>query len=147
MKATRAVLEALAKAEKEGRVASSVAVNHAALGPPTLGVGPPGESEKEFQHRVIAFARSRGWGKIAHFRPARVMRRGKETYETPIAEDGKGFVDLVLLRERLVVIEAKVKKRKRSRWQLEWAAAFQRAGVEYYCWYPEDFREIERVLS
>ncbi len=145
MKASRAILEALAKAEREGRVASTVAVNPTALGHPTLGIV-EGENEAAFQQRLITFARSRGWGKIAHFRPARVMRRGKETYETPIAEDGKGFVDLVLLRERLVVIEAKVKKRKRSKWQLEWAEALQRAGVEYYCFYPKDREEIERVL-
>ncbi len=145
MRATRAILEAVAKAERDGLV-SSVSVNPAALAPPTLGVV-PGESEAQFQQRLIAYARARGWGKIAHFRPARVVRRGKETYETPIAEDGKGFVDLVLLRERLVVIEAKVKKRKRSQWQLEWAVAFQRAGVEYHCFYPEDHNEIERVLA
>lgn len=148
MKPTKAVLAALARAEKDGRVASSVAVNPAAIaGDTSPFLDLSGESEKEFQKRLIDFARSRSWGPIAHFRPARVLRRGKNTYETPIGEDGKGFVDLVMLRERLVVIEAKVKKNKRSPEQLAWAEALQRAGVEYYCFYPRDFKEIERVLS
>lgn len=147
MKPTRAVLDALAQAERDGRVAS-VAVNTQALGDGTTPFTDiEVESEKEFQARLIAFARSRGWSMIAHFRPARVMRRGKETYETPIGEDGRGFVDLVMLRERMVTIEAKVKKNKRSPDQLKWAAALQKAGVEYYCFYPRDFAEIERVLS
>lgn len=148
MKPTKADLAALAQAERDGRVASSVTVNHAALaGDRSPFPDIAGESEREFQKRLIAFARSRGWSMIAHFRPARVTRRGKETYETPIAEDGKGFVDLILLRERMVTIEAKVRKNKRSPDQLKWAAALQRAGVEYYCWFPRDFKDIERVLS
>jgi hypothetical protein len=146
MKPTRAVLEAVARLAAEGRV-SGTAVNPDALGGgPTLDVV-PGETEAAFQTRVIALARARGW-RVAHFRKVRVQRKDGRTYwETPVAADGKGFTDLLLVRERLVVMELKVKKRRRKPDQLAWAEAFQRAGTEYYCFYPEDHQEIVRVLS
>ncbi len=106
----------------------------------------PKVNEAGFQKTVVQFARLRGW-RIAHFRPARVMRRGRETYETPVAEDGKGFFDLELVRDRLVKVELKVKPNKPSPEQLAWLEAYGKAGVEAHIFYPEDWSKIEEVLK
>lgn len=144
MKATRLIKELLASGT--ARVAKETRVNPDALGA-TLAPPPPGkESEAQFQRRLIDYARARGW-RIAHFRPARVTRGGKETWETPIAEDGKGFLDLLLLRERPVAIECKVRPRKATPEQEEWLAAWKAAGQEAYLFYPEDHEKINDVLK
>ena len=107
----------------------------------------PAISEREFQQQVIALAKLRGF-RVAHFRPARVMRNGKETYETPVAADGKGFLDLVMLREhRLIVAELKSEKGQLTKEQHQWIQAWLLVpGVEVYVWRPSEWSEIEKVL-
>jgi hypothetical protein len=68
-------------------------------------------AEKERRHKrgktrhqqaidlIVDYAHLKGW-KCAYFRPARVMRGGKEIYETPVGADGRGFPDMVLSRLR-----------------------------------------------
>jgi hypothetical protein len=103
-------------------------------------------SERQLQGAVMTLAKALGWRR-AHFRPARVMRGGKEIYETPIDGEGKGFLDLELVRERLVKVELKFGKNKPSEEQLAWLAAYRAAGVECYVWYPRDCETILEVLT
>lgn len=98
--------------------------------------------ENDFQERVIYLAHLYGW-KVAHFRPARTQ----EGWRTAVAADGKGFLDLVMVRERLVVAELKYGNNDLSDDQRNWFDWFKRAQVETYTWWPEDWDEIEKVLE
>lgn len=143
MRLPKSALAALEKLQ----VLSSVPVNRAALAPPTLDVV-PGETEAQFQARFVAYARGKGWNRIAHFRRVRVQRKDGSTYwETPVAEDGAGFLDLELVRDRLVKVELKVRPNKPTAEQEEWLEAYRKAGVEAHVFYPEDFALIEKVLA
>lgn len=103
--------------------------------------------EKEFQRLVIDYAHLRGW-RVASFRPARVMRNGREKYETAVGADGKGWPDLFLVRDnRLVALELKVGKNKPSDEQQAWLAALQRVCDFAACVWPADWELIERVLA
>ena len=65
-----------------------------------------------------------------------------------MAADGKGFPDLVLLREKIVAAEVKGDGDSLRPEQEAWLEAFSRAGAEAYVWRPRDWREgtIEAVL-
>lgn len=139
--------------ETRKRIEAMLAGGEATEGPPAALPMPsvelhkhsPKLTERAFQRQVIDLAHLRGWD-VAHFRPARVLRGGKETYETPIDQEGKGFFDLFLVRDRLVVIELKVPPNKPTEHQLLWLARYKRAGVEAYIYYPSQWAEIEEVL-
>lgn len=104
------------------------------------------ETEAEFQSAVIAYAQLRGY-RVAHFRKVRVQRKNGSVYwETPVAADGKGFLDLELVRDRLVKVELKVRPNTTTPEQEEWLAWYKRAGVEAHVFYPEDWSRIEEVL-
>lgn len=103
-------------------------------------------SEAEFTAQVIGFARLHGW-RSAHFRPA-LTRSGRWT--TAVQGDGKGFPDLVLVRGRppeLLFAELKVGRNKPTEEQAVWLAQLAATGVAAYLWCPEDWTEIEAVLS
>jgi hypothetical protein len=105
--------------------------------------------ELQFQKTVTAFAHLNGW-KVASFRPARVLRHGQETYETPVSADGAGFPDLVLVHRRrglLVVAELKIGKNRPTPKQRDWLQCFTAAGISAYVWKPQDWPEIQRVLG
>lgn len=99
------------------------------------------QNEKEFTRSVIDLAQWRKW-RVAHFRPARTQ----EGWRTAVQGDGKGFLDLVLARERLVVAELKMPWGTVSDEQEEWLKVLS-ACVETYLWYPKDWAQIERVLA
>ena len=62
--------------------------------------------------------------------------------------DGKGFPDLVLLRGgAIVAAELKVGRGKPTPEQASWLAAFAAAGAAAFLRRPDDWPEIERVLS
>jgi hypothetical protein len=108
-------------------------------------------SEKNFQQAVIDYAQERGW-KVAHFRKVRVSRGkgAKQTtyWETPVAADGKGFPDLVMLREtKLVVFELKVGKNDATKEQLDWLSAFGGVASYWGVMYPRDWPTIVEVLT
>lgn len=103
-------------------------------------------SERQWQDVLMQLAQLFGWRR-AHFRPARVMRGGKEIYETPIEGDAKGYLDLEFVRDRLVKIEAKFGKNKPSPEQLDWMAAYHKAGVEVHLWWPRDFDTAVNTLK
>jgi hypothetical protein len=100
-------------------------------------------TEQELLDCVIETAHLFGW-KCAHFRAAMT----KHGWRTPVSADGKGFVDLVLVRDRLVAIELKSTKGTMSEDQVRWHGALVGAGVEVYVFRPSDWADgtIERVL-
>ena len=99
--------------------------------------------EKTLQDAVIEMARQRGW-LVAHFRPAQT----ETGWRTPVAADGKGFPDLVLVRERVVFAELKRVKGKVSPEQGRWLEGLLLAGAEICLWTPQHWSDgsIERVL-
>ncbi|MBX7169273.1 MAG: hypothetical protein K1X74_23270 [Pirellulales bacterium] len=98
-------------------------------------------SESGFTAQVLAYAKAMGW-RTAHFRPAQTAKG----WRTAVQGDGKGFPDLILVRERVVVAELKVGCNVPSLEQLAWLEAFAGAGVESYTWRPADWASIEKVL-
>lgn len=100
--------------------------------------------EAELQSAVIETARIFGW-RVAHFRPAQTL----EGWRTPVSADGKGFPDLVLVRERVVYAELKGHGGKMSAEQIVWLDFLEDASQEAYVWYPSDWTNgtIERVLK
>jgi hypothetical protein len=100
-------------------------------------------TEKELQSAVMDTARRLGWLR-AHFTPAETSKG----WRTPVSGDGKGFPDLVLVRERVVFVELKGHGGRVSQEQKEWLEALDRAGAECYLWTPSSWTsgEIERVL-
>lgn len=97
--------------------------------------------EDEWQATVVELARTLGW-RVAHFRPART----KDDWRTPVAADGKGFPDLVLVRDRVVYAELKSDRGALRPDQREWIAALEAAGQEVYIWRPIDFDRMEATL-
>lgn len=108
-------------------------------------------NERELQSAVLDLAALLGW-RCAHFRPARVMRGGRETYETPVDADGKGWPDLTLAhpkQRRLLFVELKAARGRLSLQQIEWLDALTDSEcAEVYCWYPADWNDgtVERLL-
>ena len=104
----------------------------------------PAIRERDFQDRVIAEARVRGW-LIAHFRPG-MNRSGR--WSTPM-QGNKGFPDLVLVRPpRVIFAELKAPKGRISPDQHAWLdGLLQCDGIETYLWRPADADVISRVLQ
>lgn len=103
-------------------------------------------SEARFLREVIALAKANGW-RTAHFLPS-TNRRGH--WRTAVQGDGRGFPDLVMLRGSvLVVAELKVKDGRLSEHQKAWMSALLSlpAVSHVKVWYPDDWSEIERVLT
>ncbi len=101
----------------------------------------PRISESEFMAQVIAYAKLRRW-RVAHFRAARTERG----WRTPVQGDGKGFPDLVLVRERVLWLELKTEKGKTSQEQNEWLSSLESAHQTVYIVRPSDWNAIERLL-
>lgn len=103
----------------------------------------PEITEAQFQAQVIALAQLCGW-RVAHFRPARTKNC---EWRTPVAADGKGFFDLVLMRERVIFAELKTNKGTLTRDQHAWREAATRAGATAEVWRPRDWNQIEDTLT
>lgn len=89
-------------------------------------------SEKKFQAAVIAFAESRGW-KCYHTHDSR--------------RSAKGFPDLVMVRDKLIFAELKVKGGKLTQEQRDWLSCLCQAGQLAYAWNPSHWPEIEKLLA
>jgi hypothetical protein len=112
-------------------------------------------SEKEFMTSIIEYAQAKGW-RCAHFRhgmTSRIDKHGKPVWVTPVQADGKGWPDLVLVRDRsLLFCEIKSVKGKLSAAQQEWLQALSKVAyrspkVEVHMWTPADWPTIEKVLE
>lgn len=99
-------------------------------------------TEAAFQQQVIALAKLYGW-RVAHFRPA---QNAKGEWRTPVAADGRGFPDLVLVRDKVLFAELKTSTGKLTRDQVEWGGALLKAGATWTRWRPEDWATIEATL-
>lgn len=106
-------------------------------------------TEKQLQHGVIELARTLGW-RCAHFRSVPVKRGGTVRWETPVAADGAGFVDLVLVREadRVIFAELKVGSNKPTAAQQGWITALRRARANVFVWTEREWwnGDIEKEL-
>ena len=90
-------------------------------------------------------ARRYGW-KVAHFH---TVQHAKGFHLTPVAADGKGFPDLLLVRDRVVAIEIKGDGDSLTIEQEDWLHRFRLAGVDTLVVTPKVWRtdEVERLLS
>ena len=103
-------------------------------------------TEKELQAAVIELAHLYGWF-VAHFRPA---QNARGDWRTPVAADGKGFPDLVMVRrEQLMFVELKSAKGRLSPEQEIWIAKLDDTCAEVFVWYPKDWLDgtIEDFLE
>src|SRR5262245_15366208 len=97
-----------------------------------------GQSEAEFQRKVIAYARLRGW-QVAAFRQARTLRG----WRTAVQGDGAGWPDLVFVRgRRILAAELKVGHGRATAAQEAWLLVLQAAGVPAVVWTPDCWPEI-----
>lgn len=58
----------------------------------------------------------------------------------------KGFPDLALVRERLILAELKSEKGNVTYEQSEWLSRLELAGVETYIWRPSQLDEVMKIL-
>lgn len=100
-------------------------------------------TEADLQECVIQTAHLFGW-RVAHFRAARTAHG----WATPVAADGKGFPDLVLVRDHVIFAELKSSTGRLSHEQSEWMIALRATGAEYHLWTPADWQSgaIEAAL-
>jgi hypothetical protein len=92
-------------------------------------------SERELQRCVLQVARLFGW-RVFHCRPARTKRGA---WRTPVEADGAGFLDLVLVRERLLFRELKGNGGRLRDEQVAWLNALLRSGADAGVWTPADW--------
>jgi hypothetical protein len=88
-------------------------------------------TEQELLDATMELAKILKW-RTAHFRPARTAHG----WATAVSGDGKGFPDLILVRDRLVAIEFKAAKGKLTPEQVAWRDAFTVAGIEWHEFRP-----------
>lgn len=92
-------------------------------------------NEAELQAAVIDTAHLLGWH-VAHFRPC---QNSRGEWMTAVAADGAGFPDLVLVRERLLFVELKVKRNTTSAAQDDWFDWLRTAGADVRLWRDKDW--------
>lgn len=104
-------------------------------------------TEKDLQKGIIETAHRLGW-KVAHFPTSPTQRRGETVWRTSVSADGKGFPDLVLVRERVVFAELKTDRGAKSSDQLWWESDLLNAGAEFHIWRPRDYSAgaVDKVL-
>jgi len=100
---------------------------------------------KALQRAIIDLARTHGW-MVAHFPMVQDVKRG---WRTPVAADGKGWPDLVLVRDRVVFVEVKGRGDRMRPDQEKWRHSLRLAGQEHHVWGPDDWTlgEIDKVLT
>ncbi len=99
---------------------------------------------KDLQKSVIDMAHLYHWH-VVHNPAVETKHRG---WTTALAADSKGFVDLLLFRERCVAIEIKGDGDTLKPEQMEWRDRIQRAGLEWYCVRPADWPDnVKEILQ
>lgn len=99
---------------------------------------------RDLQKGIIELARRHGWI-AAHFTAVRT----DHGWRVPVAADGKGFPDLILVRDRLIAAEVKGDGDTLRPEQKRWHSALLIAGVEAHVWTPALWLDgtIESVLA
>jgi hypothetical protein len=100
-------------------------------------------TERDFSKQIVTIAHEYGW-MVAHFHQ---LQGRKGIWITPAAADGKGFPDIVLVRERLIFAELKVGYNPLRVDQQRWLDALLGTGAEAYVWKPKDIDQIEEILA
>lgn len=99
----------------------------------------------DLQQKVIELAHYYGWS-VAHFRSVKTQRvDGTTRYMTPVAADGKGFPDLVLVHpaeQQLLFREIKGQTEVMRREQVSWGQKLMAAGADWAIWRPRDWDDI-----
>jgi len=106
----------------------------------------PPMSEAEFQELVIDLAHEHGY-LVAHFRPVKQTKRdGTVFWSTPVAADGAGFVDLVIVKvdgsRPPLFVELKTEVGRLSPEQERWIVA-----TDAMVWRPSMLPQIREVLA
>ena len=113
---------------------------------PTLGKQTGGQLQKQ----IVTLAHTFGW-KIAHFRSVPVQRGDRTVWQTPVAADGVGFPDLVLLhptKGEAYFREIKGDYETVRPEQEQWGAWILGAGLDWAIWRPRQWeREIVPLLT
>lgn len=122
-------------APRKGNGKTPATPSHSLSGPLTQ------PSEADFQRAVLDLARILGW-RVAHFRPARTAKG----WRTAVAADGKGFPDLVLVKDRVLYRELKAAGGKLTPEQRAWGDALLKAGQDWKVWTPDDWPMITKEL-
>lgn len=99
-------------------------------------------TEDQWQATVVETAQLHGWA-VAHFRPART----EQGWRTPVAADGKGWPDLVLVRDRVLFAELKSPRGRLTTDQRAWIERLTAAGQETYVWRPDDWPHVQHALA
>lgn len=101
-----------------------------------------------FEADVIKLACDCGWY-VAHFRSvATIDRRTHEVrFRTPVAADGKGFPDLVLVKHRILYRECKSGRARLEDEQAEWGRRISAAGGDWDVWTDKMWPEIKATLT
>lgn len=99
---------------------------------------------KDLQKGIIDTARRFGW-RVAHF--ASIQGRNG-IWRTPAAADGKGWPDLVLVRERVLFVEVKGTGDRLRPEQEAWHSALRIAGQEVFVWTLDHYTSgaVEELL-
>jgi hypothetical protein len=100
-------------------------------------------TEEQFQKTIIDLAHINGWT-VAHFRKAQTKRGN---WITPVGGDGKGFPDLVLVRDRVIFAELKSDKGTLRPDQKIWRDKLLEAKQAWYMWKPKDWDIIVETLK
>jgi len=102
--------------------------------------------ESEWMHQVIDLVELLGY-EWAHFRPAQTSKGWRTPVSGPL---GKGFPDLVLLRDRdqrFLVIELKSEAGRLTDEQLHVLASFRASNVQALVARPGDLENLAAALS
>jgi acetyl esterase/lipase len=95
---------------------------------------------RTLQRSIIAEANKRGW-RAASFPPVETARG----WRTPAGAQGKGWPDIVLVRDRVIYVEVKGDGDRLRPEQREWQDALRLAGAEVYVWTPKEWGDT--ILS
>ena len=110
-------------------------------------LGLPAETEKDFASWFAGFLAIHGY-KWFHIFPARVMRNGKEIYETPTSGES-GIEDYFIWHEDkrfYAWVELKSEKGTLSEKQKATIESHKKAGLCVFVFKPSQRAEIERLL-
>ena len=96
-------------------------------------------SEAELLAAILELAAARGW-RVYHPLPARVRKRGIETWRTQAQGHGVGWPDVFLVRGELALAwELKGPRGVLSPEQADWGSDLVGAGISFRVVYPSDW--------
>jgi len=102
-------------------------------------------TETQFASAVEDLLERCHW-KWCHFRPARVLKHGIETWVTPLSGH-KGLPDYIATKNgRLLIFELKGDTGKISPDQMGWLNPLRETKAETYVWFPSDWDQLQEVL-